>query len=184
VGQWVKANGGPLAIVVVGLGTISIWPLGAVLIAIGSIWFLATLPFAQKRIPWRVVRKQALATRRISEQEIGRRCLVLAERLNERLAEHRRTDPRVVFWGVKEPDWDKEQRAENEHRAKLEAWFIERHQAETVFLLDELQKQHLLDLGDEEGLWRLGFTSFSEHDIDHIAKLFATVGHRLRGDEA
>jgi hypothetical protein len=52
--QWLKANGGPLAIVVVGLGIIG-WTshiVGGALIGIGLIWFVLTVPAARRRFPW------------------------------------------------------------------------------------------------------------------------------------
>ena len=57
--DWVKANGGPLAIVVVGVSIIGFtnYALGMALVGVGLVWFGWTLPAVRRLVPWTLVRK-------------------------------------------------------------------------------------------------------------------------------
>jgi hypothetical protein len=58
--QWSKANGGPLAPVVIGLGLLWVfWPLGAAFIVVG----VASWIYSAERFPFRITRKQGPITR-------------------------------------------------------------------------------------------------------------------------
>lgn len=163
--------------------------IGLAVAGVGVVWFVLSREAVTRRIPWRVVRKDAVATKRISEQELGRRSLELAARLEERLGEYQRNDPRVLNWATRvmnEPDtdeWDRQQREENEHRAKFEGWFRERAQGEAAFVLTELLDQGLISREDLGRHWDFPRRPADVRDIEQMAALFATAGRRLRGDE-
>jgi hypothetical protein len=54
VREWLKANGGPPALIIVGIGLLfGFWPLGAALIVLGALMWLNTSP----RVPWKLVRE-------------------------------------------------------------------------------------------------------------------------------
>ena len=76
---WVKANGGPLSLVVVGLGLLSLSLIAGLVVAgIGLAWFVLTISPVQRRIPFTVVRKSTLVERRLSDEGRGERCLALS----------------------------------------------------------------------------------------------------------
>src|SRR4051812_44369101 len=60
--QWTTANGGPLALVFLGLALLAVYkPLGVALVGIGVVWFVLTLGFVKKllqKFPYRIVKKK------------------------------------------------------------------------------------------------------------------------------
>jgi hypothetical protein len=49
MGEWIQANGGPPAVVVVGAGCLALWvPLGLAVIALGVLWFVVWLEPVRK----------------------------------------------------------------------------------------------------------------------------------------
>jgi hypothetical protein len=63
--EWIKASGGPLALVVLGLGLAGITTIagGLAIVGVGLIWWLATKPW--KRLPWEIRRKHQPLSREI-----------------------------------------------------------------------------------------------------------------------
>jgi hypothetical protein len=63
MGRWIKANGGPLAIAVLGLAFL--WAdhktVGWALIVVGVLGELGSRQFVRRRIPYTLVRKDAIA---------------------------------------------------------------------------------------------------------------------------
>jgi hypothetical protein len=182
MGTWLKANGGPPAIVVVGLGLIGLQPVvGATIAVIGAIWFALTLKPVQRRIPFTVVRKNTLVEQRLSERALGERCLALLEELQDLLAEHRRADPRALNWGSQYPSPGSakgraQEKAENEHGAKLQATYSRKYQGRAVWLLHEIETRHL---ADSSAVWRASHAGSSVHSMNELANLLSIVGHRL-----
>src|SRR5213592_1466802 len=64
MGKWLKANGGPLAFVVVGLGLAGFTtPLAWIIVGVGVLWFLGEQARVLDRIPWRLHRKGGISAR-------------------------------------------------------------------------------------------------------------------------
>lgn len=68
---WLEANGGPLALVVIGLGLSGYTsrPLGLALIGVGLLWFLLTRPLIARRVPIATRLQSTIALRRALREQ-------------------------------------------------------------------------------------------------------------------
>jgi hypothetical protein len=181
---WLKANGGPPAVVLVGAGLLALYrPLGIAVIVIGALMWAYSFKPIQQRIPFQVVRTSQLQKSRLSDEAFGKRCLEMAQRLQDMLGESTRRNPRILKWALEEMrggNWDAMQKEENQHRAEIEGRFTERYRGECAWLLAEAHRRGHID---EHGAWP-AWSPFhglmgSSHDIPRIAETLATIGHRL-----
>lgn len=181
--EWLKANGGPPGLIVVGGGlSFAFWPLGVAVVALGIAMWLNTWD----RVPLVIVSRRSAKATAQSDAAIVAEAKRLMKALGELIGQHMRYIPPTPNIAgptqeARRAQWEQGSQRRQEHEQKTIAQFYEDHYADITLVVGRLYERRALSKEEARHInWTLGGTMMgSAHSLGEIAPSLATAVYRL-----